>query len=241
MAEVRIGTAGWAIPRAVAAEFPTEGTGLQRYAARFDAAEINSTFYRSHKPAILERWAAAVPDGFRFALKASKTITHEQRLAGEAAELFARFLEETAPLGAKRGPVLIQLPPTLKFDPAIAGAFFEGARAIYAGPLGLEPRHPTWFEPEPDALLDRLHVARVAADPAVVPAAAEPGGWRGLTYRRLHGSPRMYATPYTDEQLAALAADLAASSVESWCVFDNTMSGAAAANALDLVSRLARP
>ena len=68
MGDVRIGTAGWAIPRAVADAFPAEGSGLQRYAARLNAVEINATFYRPPKVGTMARWAAATPDDFRFAL-----------------------------------------------------------------------------------------------------------------------------------------------------------------------------
>jgi uncharacterized protein YecE (DUF72 family) len=81
------------------------------------------------------------------------------------------------------------------------------------------------------------HVARVAADPAKVPAAAEPGGWPGLVYHRLHGSPRMYYSPYEDAALDALAASLTSAAADAWCVFDNTASGAAAADALRLRRR----
>lgn len=235
--DIRIATAGWAIPRAVADRFPAEGSGLQRYAARFEAAEINSTFYKPHRPATLERWAASVPPGFKFAVKAPKIISHERRLVGTA-DLFAAFVDQASALGKARGPILIQLPGTLKYDGAIAAAFFEDARRFYAGPLALEPRHAGWFEREADTLLAGFHVARVAADPAVVPQAAQPGGWRGLAYRRLHGSPAMYRTPYTDTQLVHLSDALVDSPVEAWCVFDNTMTGAAAANGLDLLERV---
>ena len=85
-------------------------------------------------------------------------------------------------------------------------------------------------------------VARIAADPARVPAAATPGGWRGLAYWRLHGSPQMYPTPYDDQRLVAYANALreAAAGGDVWCMFDNTMSSAATGNALDLAARLAR-
>ena len=235
---VRIGTAGWTVPRAVADQFPAEGTGLERYAARFDAAEINSTFYRSHRPGTLAKWAAAVPDGFRFAVKAPKAITHQARLEG-CGELLARFLDETAELGDKRGPVLVQLPPKLAFEGAVARAFFEDLRGRFSGPVACEPRHASWFEVAVDDLLTGMEVARVAADPARVPAAAEPGGWSGLRYWRLHGWPRIYYDSYGPEVIAQLAADLRASAVDAWCVFDNTVSGAAAANALELQARLA--
>jgi uncharacterized protein YecE (DUF72 family) len=230
---VRLGTAGWTVPRAVADRFPSEGTGLERYAAVFNGAEINSTFYKPHRASTLERWAATVPDDFRFAAKIPKTITHEARLV-DTAELFARFVEEMTPLGSKLGPLLVQLPPSLVFDPAVAAAFFAHARGAFTGALACEPRHPTWFEFEADALLRDHHVARVAADPARVPEAARPAGWEGLRYWRLHGSPRMYYSSYEPGYLAELTADLAAGPVEAWCVFDNTVSGAAAANALQV-------
>ena len=88
--------------------------------------------------------------------------------------------------------------------------------------MALEPRHPSWFEPAAERLVTKHRVARVAADPAVVPAAAEPGGWDGLVYYRLHGSPKVYYSAYPDEYLEALAKTLvrAARSAEVWCIFD---------------------
>jgi uncharacterized protein YecE (DUF72 family) len=236
---LRLGTAGWAIPRAHAAAFPAEGSSLARYAARLGAAEINSSFHRPHRRATYERWAAAVPDGFRFAVKLPKTITHERRLLDTAAPL-ERFLGEAAGLGAKLGPLLVQLPPSLAFDPAVAEGFFALLRQRHAGlvaceaSVACEPRHPSWFTPEADSLLVAARVARVAADPARVPEAAEPGGWNGLVYHRLHGSPRMYRSAYEPPVLAALAERLAGRRAEAWCVFDNTASGAALGDALEL-------
>lgn len=231
----RIGTAGWTIPRTSAAHFPAEGTGLERYAAVLPAAEINTTFYRSHKPAIFERWANATPPHFRFAVKAPKTVTHEKRLVGTN-DLLRTFIAEIAPLGGKLGPVLIQLPPSLQFTDD-AAHFVGGWRELYEGPTVIEARHATWFTGEAEARLVDAHIARVAADPAVVPEAARPGGWTGLTYIRLHGSPRMYASHYSSEQIATVAATLATRQpgTEGWCIFDNTMLGAAAANALELM------
>jgi uncharacterized protein YecE (DUF72 family) len=99
----------------------------------------------------------------------------------------------------------------------------------------VEPRHPSWFEDDVDAFLAERRIARVAADPAVVPRAAEPGGWPELRYFRLHGSPVTYRSPYPPEVLDAVAARLRPG---DWCVFDNTASGEALGNALDLLSRL---
>lgn len=235
---IRIGTAGWATPRAVRDHFPEAESGLARYAGRFDCAEINSTFYRSHRPATYARWAEQTPEGFRFAAKLPRTITHERRLAGSE-NLLDAFLAEVGQLGPKLGPVLVQLPPSAAFDPAVAAFFFQALRQRFDGPVACEPRHSTWFEPEAGALLAGQRVARVAADPARVPEAAEPGGWDGLAYWRLHGSPRMYWSAYDEAYLQALSERLRASNAaETWCVFDNTTSGAAADDALRLLDLL---
>lgn len=239
-AAARIGTAGWAIPRAVADCFPAEGSGLARYAARFGVVEINSTFYRSHRASTYARWAAATPAGFRFAVKLPRTITHEARLV-DAAGRVAAFRQEAQHLGDKLGPLLVQLPPGLDYDAAVAEGFFGSLRGLWPGPIVCEPRHPSWFEAAPDALLAAHQVARAGADPARSPAGRTPGGWRGLAYWRLHGSPVTYRSAYDEATLAALAAEICASPGETWCVFDNTTLGAAAANALRLQELVSAP
>ena len=234
--DTRIGTAGWSFPRTLDA-FPTEGSGLERYAAVFNAVEINSSFYRPHQRKTYERWAASAPAGFRFAVKVPRTVTHERRLA-DCGEPLARFLDECAGLGDKLGPLLIQLPPSLGFDAGTVERFLAAWRQATDAATVLEPRHATWFEAPAQALLQDFKVARVAADPAVVPAAARPGGWSRLAYRRLHGSPAMYATSYDDGRLEPLAEQIAgeAGTIESWCVFDNTRFGAATTDALRLMA-----
>src|SRR6185369_16452219 len=101
---LRPATAGWAVPRTVAEAFPAEGSALERYAARFNACEINSTFHRSHRPSTYAGWAASTPEGFRFAVKLSKAITHGAKLAAPAAALDA-FFTEVRQLGSKLGPL----------------------------------------------------------------------------------------------------------------------------------------
>src|SRR4051812_27434369 len=119
---IRIGTAGWGIPRQCAQHFPRDGSGLERYAARFTAVEINSTFRRSHRLHTFARWAETVPEGFRFAVKMPKRISHELRLR-DTRDPLRKFWEEVRDLGPKLGPLLLQLPPSLVYDPDIAEPF----------------------------------------------------------------------------------------------------------------------
>jgi len=234
MAEPRIGIAGWTIPAPLAERFPAEGTGLERYAARLHCAEINSSFHRSHRASTWQRWAASVPVDFRFSAKLSKAITHNRKLI-ECEDFLTAALAEMTQLGDKLAVILVQLPPSLAFDPVVALPFVEALRARWGGGLACEPRHPSWVEPDAEALLDRHRIARVAADPARVPELAAPGGWRGLTYYRLHGSPALYRSSYDEGRLEGYAEALAADTAEErWCIFDNTASSAATGDALKL-------
>jgi uncharacterized protein YecE (DUF72 family) len=214
-----------------------------RYGAVMNAVEINSSFYRPHRRETSERWAASVPGDFRFAVKLPRTITHERRLADVRA-LLDGFLSQVVGLDNKLGPLLVQLPPSLRFDQAVAERFLDDLRARHAGPIVCEPRHASWFTPDVEALLAERRVARVAADPAPVAGAGEAGGWPALAYRRLHGSPRIYYSPYSPEFLTATAralADERARGIESWCVFDNTAEFAALGDALTVMRLLAGP
>jgi uncharacterized protein YecE (DUF72 family) len=238
---LHVGCAGWSIPRQYAEHFPEQGTHLERYAQRLPAVEINSSFYRPHRPETYARWAASVPESFQFAVKIPKEMTHTRRLR-DVADPLARFLSEIAPLGPKLGPLLVQLPPSLRFDAERVEAFFTLLRAHFRGDVVCEPRHVSWFSDEAERMLVAARVARVAADPALLPEAAQPGGWPGLVYYRLHGSPEMYSSDYSAAYLTTLAQTLraAAPAVPPWCIFDNTALGAATANALDLCAWLTR-
>lgn len=232
---IRIGTAGWTIPARAAPAFPGEGSSLERYSGRFDCAEINSSFHRSHRPDTWRRWASSVPECFRFSAKLPKEITHKRRLES-CSEPLAAALAEMAELGPGLDILLVQLPPSLAFEPAVATSFFADLRERWDRHIACEPRHESWFRDEPDALLEKLRIARVAADPAKVPVAAEPGGWRGLSYYRLHGSPAVYRSSYDDGRLEAYSERLGAEAGPAWCIFDNTASGAATEDALKLKS-----
>ena len=240
MSFTRIGTAGWSIPKQYAAEFPQTGTHLERYSQILSCAEINSSFYRSHRLSTWEKWAASVPDDFRFSVKAPKTITHEAKLAC-APEQLQNFLAEVKGLGNKLGPILFQLPPKSAFNSSIAETFLILLRDLHSGPTVLEPRHPTWFTVEAADLLQQFQIARVAADPPPVSQADVPGGWNNLIYYRLHGSPLMYYSAYDGSYLQSLAATIKhqRESAEVWCILDNTASGAALGDALTLQRTLA--
>lgn len=233
---LRIGTAGWGLPRLWRDQFPPDGSYLERYAARFSAVEINSSFYRQHRRAVYERWASAVPASFRFAVKLPRAVTHDQQLVA-ADVLLEVFLDEVRGLGDRLGPLLMQLPPLLAFDAEHVDEFLGGLRRLHAGAVTCEPRHESWFGAPAEAMLRRHGVARAAADPARVPAAAEPGGDGRLVYYRLHGSPRMYYSDYKPERLGGIAERLRAArdaGAETWCILDNTTLGAATGNALAL-------
>jgi len=121
---ILIGTAGWGVPRSFTGELPSTGTHLERYGCGFRCCEINTSFYRPHRAATWQRWADSVPEDFRFAVKAPRSITHEAKLAGSG-EALKGFLDQARILGTKLGPVLFQLPPKLNFEPAVAEDFLH--------------------------------------------------------------------------------------------------------------------
>ena len=225
----RIGTAGWSVPP----QPKREETRLYRYSRIFSCVEINSTFYRSHLLATWKRWAAETPPGFQFSIKAPKTITHTAKLR-DTELLLEAFFEQIMPLREKKGPVLFQLPPSLAFDSGLVENFLISVRKLYQTEAVLEPRHSSWFNPAANALLQKYKIARVAADPPQGgPEACEPGGNTGLTYYRLHGSPRIYYSNYLDGFLYSMAAKISADE-NTWVIFDNTAVAHAYSNALQL-------
>lgn len=236
---IHVGCSGWAIRTDRQVQFPETGTHLERYAARFNAVEINSSFYRPHRPATYARWSSVVSEHFRFAVKVPKEITHRLRLAKTDSRV-QQFLHETAALGEKLGPLLVQLPPSLTFREDIVEQFFTHLRQQHSGAVVCEPRHASWFTPEVEALLSEHRIGRVAADPLVATTSGDPGGWQGIVYYRWHGSPVRYYSSYDDSTLTGLANRARSSSTarEIWCIFDNTAEGAAIDNAFVLQTEL---
>ena len=240
---IRIGTAGWSIPRAVATQFPGEGTHLERYARVMNCAEINSSFHRPHAAAVYAKWAASTPASFQFSVKLPRTITHDARLKG-CRPLLDRFLEQVAGLGARLGPLLVQVPPSLELQIRQARTFFTLLRSRHEGAVVCEPRHESWFTPAGERLLGDFRIGRVAADPSRYASAKQPAAWGtsgavpGVVYYRLHGSPRKYWSRYPPARIASWAAQIlewSAKGCAAWCIFDNTASGAALENALEVL------
>jgi uncharacterized protein YecE (DUF72 family) len=172
------------------------------YAQQLGTVEINNTFYRMPKRSVLEQWAAAVPEGFRFAIKASRRITHEARLKAEdAAEAVGYLYRNLEVLGAKRGPVLFQLPPFLKRDVPRLEAFL--ALLPNEHRAAFEFRDESWLSDE------------------VFAALREAGAALCLSEREDQGAPRWVETcdwgylrlrleQYSEAGLAAWAARIAA-------------------------------
>jgi uncharacterized protein YecE (DUF72 family) len=238
-APIFIGCAGWSLPRAVHEYFPAEGSHLERYASVFPAVEINTSFYRPHRPDTYVRWRNSVPDAFRFCVKVPRKMTHELRLKNVDDEL-QRFLAEVSHLEQKLGCLLVQLPPSLRFDPPSVESFFDKLRAATNAAVVCEPRHVSWFEAAASELLTAFGIARVSADPPAVDDDTTAINAETM-YVRLHGSPVIYHSVYSEEYLARLASNLArrhGAGHAAWCIFDNTASGAALPNALSLLARL---
>ncbi|MFT3886166.1 MAG: DUF72 domain-containing protein [Flavobacteriales bacterium] len=232
-----IGTAGWALRSDLLTLFGGTGTHLERYARHFNAVEVDSTFYRLPRPGTIERWAASTPPDFRFAVKMPKEITHVHRLVQVSSGL-KYFCDLLAHFGARCGPVLVQLPPSLAFSVSAEEAL-EQLCELHAGPVVCEPRHASWSTPEVEALLRRLRMGRVVADPARGGDPGAPGGDRSTVYHRLHGSPRIYWSDYGEEELHRWAKAIASvQSEDHWVIFDNTAAGHAWPNALRMAELL---
>jgi len=235
---IRIGCAGWALPSTVT-QFPAQGSHLERYAQVFSTVEINTSFYRPHQAKTYARWAASVPETFRFAVKIPRMISHELRLRGVEGPL-AQFIAQVSALGDKLGCLLLQLPPSLALDEDVARQFLALLARHTSVPVACEPRHASWFSPPGARTLEQAGVACVRAHPLPVPGV-EPLGDPGTLYIRLHGAPRIYYSAY-DAPFIAAVADRIVEAREAgrrvWCIFDNTARGEAVPNALALMKAL---
>ncbi|MGW4213314.1 DUF72 domain-containing protein [Lentzea sp. NPDC004789] len=233
---IRIGTSGWRYPewregfyRAV-----PQRHWLSHLATHLGTIEINGSFYRLQPQSNYLKWAAETPPGFTFAVKGSKLITHVKRLR-HVEEPLRTFLGSLA-LGAKQGPILWQLPPSLRFDQAVLRDFLD---ALPPGRHALEPRHDSF---RTDAYFDLLrahNVAHVVSDAPTFPCIEAVTA--DFAYIRLHGHDELYISSYDDEQLEAWAQKIRDWDRDTYVYFDNTMKGAAPYNALALAQCLDQP
>ena len=175
---------------------------LAYYAERLPTVEINNTFYRMPKTSVLEAWAAATPASFRFAIKASQRITHFARLKAEtAAEPLGYLYRNLAALGAKRGPVLFQLPPNLKKDLPRLVAFLQLLPADHRA--AFEFRHDSWLD-------DEVYAALKDGGAALVVSEREDNAPPPLVETAAFGYVRLRLESYSAAELRAWAERLAA-------------------------------
>ncbi|HTW17859.1 MAG TPA: DUF72 domain-containing protein [Nocardioides sp.] len=230
MGVIRVGISGWSYARWRGDYYPR---GLKKreelaYAAgRLGSIEINGSFYSLQRPTSYARWAAETPDGFVFAVKGGRYVTHMKRLRDVEAPLANFFASGVLALGAKLGPILWQLPERLEYDAGLLAAFFEQLprttqevadlarrhddkladdRTVTSTDLDLPVRHalefrsPTYCTDEAFALLREHDVACVVADTAGRFPMAE-AVTSDLIYVRLHGDTELYASGYDDAAL----------------------------------------
>lgn len=239
MQSLRIGTSGWTYNHWLGVFYPEDlpkSRWLEHYCRHFDTVEINCSFYRLPREATFSNWRKRAPEGFIFAVKASRYITHVKRLS-EIEESLELFLSRAELLGEKLGPILFQLPPRFKADPErlerLLSLLPEGLKAAF------EFRDESWFCREIYELLERHNAALCIADSPKFPRAFEVTA--DFSYFRLHGSKKLYASRYTREELegwASIIREHLRSGLDVYVYFDNDAFGYAVENALELKGML---
>lgn len=240
--KVYVGTSGWNYrdwkgrfyPPALK---PAEWLGY--LARRFDTTEINTTFYRIPKVEFVRRWSQQVPGRFRFAVKLWRGITQYRKLA-DCREYLPSFFEALAPLAVgQRGPLLVQLPPSLGKDLERLDAFLDEVREVTSPRrwrVAVEFRNPTWLCDETYALLDRQAAAIVLHDMQRAAPVQRPNDV-GFVYIRRHGPTGRYAGGYSSGQIKRDAASIARWSEAGKAVFiyyNNDVEGHAVTDAEQL-------
>lgn len=237
---VIIGTSGWQYadwrPRFYSAKM-AQSRWLGFYAERFSTVEVNNTFYRLPERQTFQRWRESVPDDFVVAIKANRYLTHVRRLRDPGP--VSTLMERASGLGKRLGPVLLQLPPNLRSDPAALDATLVafGGRARVA----VEVRHESWFSDEVRRVLEARGAALCLVDggPVEVPL------WRTAdwAYVRFHGGKGRPRPCYRRAEVAAWADRLAGSwtrSEDVYCYFNNDTGGCALRDARWMAKECAR-
>ena len=227
-----VGTSGWQYRTWKEAFYPNglpQRSWLEHYSALFATVEVNNAFYRLPESSVFAAWGRRTPEDFVVAVKASRYLTHVKRLR-DPAEPVARFVERAAHLGAKRGPVLLQLPPNLARDlPALdetLGRFPGGWR------VAVEPRHESWFVPETEAVLRAHGAALCMADsPRRRPPCWPTAGWGYLRMHEGRASPHPCYGRRALDTWARRLADLYGPHADIYVYFNNDHLGCAVRDA----------
>jgi len=233
-----IGTSGWSYDHWRGLFYPEElskGKWLEFYVEKFDTAELNSSFYRLPKRKTFENWRKRTPKNFIFSVKMSRYISHVKRLL-DPEESLSRFFEAVSALKEKCGPILIQLPPGLKFDEDRLKNFLELLTRDYRGyRFTMECRNETWFQDPVYEIFRKYNIALCLADTPMYPYAEEITS--NFVYIRLHGHERLYASNYSNRQLDELAEKIRKwnkKDMDVYVYFDNDANAYAPKNALRL-------
>jgi len=243
MAEIRfyVGTSGWSYSDWRGLFYPhglSSGEWLEFYSVRFPTVELNASFYRLPTEKAFQRWHDAVPEGFRFSVKASRYITHIKRL-NDIEESLHILLERASLLGAKLGVMLYQLPPTLSRDDGLLDSFLSIAPQSVRH--AIEFRNDTWYQGEVYDILCRHNAAFCVHDfqQMKVPVLATAD----FAYFRFHGTSGRYVGSYGDEELDRWAGEMRRMGQELKAVyayFNNDIGGSAVNDALRLAERVQR-
>lgn len=226
----RIGTSGWSYKHWKGLFYPPQVAAskwLNFYAGHFDTVEVNATFYRLPKYETFDKWYQETPGNFLWALKASKFITHTRRLK-DPAEPLERLYRAAERLKEKLGPILFQLPPSLSFDRELFISFCMNLNHSYRH--ALEIRHPSWIDTRVFEILKEHRVAFCISDTAGRYPFRE-AITADFVYIRLHGSQKLYASDYSEEELQEWGRKIRGWDMETHLYFDNDFHGFAVKNA----------
>jgi uncharacterized protein YecE (DUF72 family) len=237
---IRIGLSGWSYPHWRSGFYKgiPQRLWLQHCASHFNTIEVNATFYRLLNPSIYARWRAATPDGFAFAIKGSRAVTHARQLREPADRIVAQR-DNSAGLGDKLHIVLWQLPDRLHNDIDRLARFADDLAMWSNARHAIEFRHRSWFDTETATLLAGRKIAICQSDAADWPRWNEVS--TDFVYVRLHGAPRTYYSRYSDDALEDWARRISAWRAEGRSVyvyFDNDADGHAPRDALRLMGFL---
>ncbi len=233
-ANLYIGTSGWsyAWKGIFYPEDLKSADYLNYFAQHFNTTEINSSHYHYTMEKTIQKWLAQTPEHFKFAAKMHQDITHKKRWVDVDAEL-EKWMSRFVIMGDRLGPVLVQLPPSFRFELLTAENFFSLLRDRYPEQMfALEVRHKSWLEAEPIDMLKFYNIALVIADSPRWPKIETTTS--DTVYLRLHGEEKLYSGPYSDDALeryAYMINDWLLDEKEVWVFFNNTIGGAATTDA----------